>query len=164
MKAISLWQPWASLIAIGAKRVETRSWAPPVSMIGSRIAIHAAKHRTDSETIASLLLPVAKATGACVGDTLIWLANLPRGEIVCTVRVVCAKQVSNLTPEWTRALSEQERAFGDYGTGRWGWVLDDVVKLPQPIPYRGAQGPFNVPDELLGRPVNQERLFREAAQ
>jgi hypothetical protein len=26
MKAITLWQPWASLIAIGAKKYETRSW------------------------------------------------------------------------------------------------------------------------------------------
>src|ERR1700732_4369319 len=43
MKAISLWQPWASLIACGAKPYETRDWAPPESMIGQPIAIHAAK-------------------------------------------------------------------------------------------------------------------------
>lgn len=43
MKAISLWQPWASLIACGAKPFETRSWAPPRELIGQTIAIHAAK-------------------------------------------------------------------------------------------------------------------------
>lgn len=43
MKAISLWQPWASLIACGAKPYETRSWAPPRDLIGTTIAIHAAK-------------------------------------------------------------------------------------------------------------------------
>ena len=43
MKAISLWQPWASLIACEAKRIETRSWKPPQSLIGERIAIHAAQ-------------------------------------------------------------------------------------------------------------------------
>lgn len=43
MKAISLWQPWASLIACGAKPYETRSWAPPRELIGQPIAIHAAK-------------------------------------------------------------------------------------------------------------------------
>lgn len=43
MKAISLWQPWASLIACGAKPYETRSWAPPRDLIGQPIAIHAAK-------------------------------------------------------------------------------------------------------------------------
>jgi hypothetical protein len=43
MKAISLWQPWASLIACGAKPYETRHWAPPRDLIGQPIAIHAAK-------------------------------------------------------------------------------------------------------------------------
>lgn len=43
MRAISLWQPWAQLIACGAKPYETRDWAPPYSLIGQRIAIHAAK-------------------------------------------------------------------------------------------------------------------------
>jgi hypothetical protein len=43
MKAISLWQPWATLIACGAKPFETRSWAPPRDLIGQHIAIHAAK-------------------------------------------------------------------------------------------------------------------------
>jgi hypothetical protein len=43
MKAISLWQPWASLIACGAKPYETRSWAPPRHLIGTTIAVHAAK-------------------------------------------------------------------------------------------------------------------------
>ncbi len=43
MKAISLWQPWASLIACGAKPFETRSYAPPRALIGETIAIHAAK-------------------------------------------------------------------------------------------------------------------------
>lgn len=43
MKAISLWQPWASLIACGAKPYETRDWAPPRDLIGQPIAIHAAK-------------------------------------------------------------------------------------------------------------------------
>lgn len=43
MKAISLWQPWASLIACGVKPYETRDWAPPRGLIGQPIAIHAAK-------------------------------------------------------------------------------------------------------------------------
>ena len=45
MKAISLWQPWASAIAVGAKRYETRGW--PAVAGGQRfagwLAIHASK-------------------------------------------------------------------------------------------------------------------------
>jgi activating signal cointegrator 1 len=40
MKAITLTQPWATLVAIGAKRIETRSW--PTNYRGP-LAIHAAK-------------------------------------------------------------------------------------------------------------------------
>lgn len=43
MNAISLWQPWASLCAIGAKPFETRDYPPPPNWIGKPIAIHAAK-------------------------------------------------------------------------------------------------------------------------
>ena len=42
MPALTLWQPWASLIAIGAKSIETRSWPAPAGLVGERIAIHAA--------------------------------------------------------------------------------------------------------------------------
>ena len=43
MKAISLWQPWASAIAIGEKTIETRSWWTPHR---GALAIHAAKTDT----------------------------------------------------------------------------------------------------------------------
>ena len=43
MKAITLHQPWATLIADGAKTIETRSWRPPQTLIGQRIVIHAGK-------------------------------------------------------------------------------------------------------------------------
>ena len=43
MKTISLWQPYASLIAAGVKTIETRGWAPPKRLMGQRIAIHAAR-------------------------------------------------------------------------------------------------------------------------
>ena len=45
LKALTLWQPWASLVAIGVKTIETRSWRAPANLIGERIAIHAAAKR-----------------------------------------------------------------------------------------------------------------------
>ena len=41
--AITLHQPWASLIALGIKTVETRSWPAPTRLVGQRIAVHAGK-------------------------------------------------------------------------------------------------------------------------
>src|SRR5665213_1508383 len=51
MPAISLWQPWASFIAIGVKPYETRHWRAPSRFIGRRILIHAAKRRLDKDDI-----------------------------------------------------------------------------------------------------------------
>lgn len=45
IKVLSLHQPYASMIARGVKTIETRSWAAPVSLIGQRVAIHAAAKR-----------------------------------------------------------------------------------------------------------------------
>lgn len=42
MKALTLYQPWASLIAYHLKLIETRSWCAPQSMIGQQLLIHAA--------------------------------------------------------------------------------------------------------------------------
>ena len=41
--AITLHQPWATLIALGIKSVETRSWPAPARLVGQRIAVHAGK-------------------------------------------------------------------------------------------------------------------------
>lgn len=46
MKAVTLWQPWASLIAFGLKTIETRSWG---TRYRGPLLIHAAKRRPTFE-------------------------------------------------------------------------------------------------------------------
>lgn len=43
IRAVTLWEPWASLVALGVKTIETRSWPAPKATIGERLLIHAAK-------------------------------------------------------------------------------------------------------------------------
>ena len=129
MKAISLWQPWASAMALGLKTVETRHW-----WTGQRglIAIHAAKRWTAEErefTAAMGLPPV-----------------LPLGAIVAVGELVEVKRSEQLVGQ----LSEQELGWGNYGPGRYGWIFRNVVALNEPVPFRGAQGFFEVPDDLTG--------------
>lgn len=111
MKAISLWQPWASLIACGAKPFETRSFAPPSDLIGQVIAIHAAK-KIDPEAaeFAEELLfgqfepggfalaekLEASWGGEAVGDEIMGIfghAAMPIGCIVCLARLDAAFQL-----------------------------------------------------------------------
>lgn len=138
MICVSLWQPWASLIALGAKRFETRSW--PTSHRGP-IAIHAAKNNTQSSMFYRRpFFDVFKAAGI---DSF---HKLPLGCIVATARLVrCVR-----TEEIRATLSGEEIAFGDFTIGRFAWELADVRPLPTPVPYRGAQGLFQVSEKMLG--------------
>lgn len=139
MKTISLWQPWASLIAIGAKRIETRHWAAPANVIGQRIGIHAAKttshlHVCDTEPFSNY-----------ISDS----RALPFGALVATAVLDRCTEMTERAIRELQARLPDEAEFGLYEPGRFAWVLRDVVALGEPIPYRGMQGFFEFPDALL---------------
>lgn len=150
MKCISLWQPWATLIAIGAKRIETRSWATDYR---GPLAIHAARRWTpaqrqfsSSQPCRNLLLAAGFPWWRRGPGRFDW-HGLPRGEIVAVCRLVtCVPACSALTasPE-----NDQERAFGDYSGGRWAWILADVAALKRPVSCRGQRGLFDVDENLV---------------
>ena len=151
MKAISLWQPWASLIMLGAKRVETRSWRPPEALIGARVMIHAAKHLDPvafMEPFASVLghHPSSAPRGALLGSVL--LEGAWRIDHAADAELV-AHEYHRLDggggrPVFDVEAAKYELAFGDYTVGRWAWGLADVRRLREPISYRGGQRFFNV--------------------
>jgi hypothetical protein len=71
----------------------------------------------------------------------------PLGAIVAVARVV---DIREMTPAWIEEQTPLERAVGDWQPGRYGWVLDGVVRLEKPVPLRGLQGLFNVSREDVG--------------
>ena len=129
MKALTLWQPWATLIVMGQKRFETRSWKRD-NLIGERIAIHAAMRPT--KDLPRALVQELVAFGL---DPL----DLPLGAVLGTAVVIDFHQTEVIAPSLTR----REIAFGDYAAGRWAWRFDDVELLPKPEPARGRQGVWN---------------------
>jgi hypothetical protein len=149
LRTITLHQPWASLIAIEAKPFETRCWAPPVSAIGTRIAVHAGLH------VEKRLAPaLAKAVISLFGPN--WASIVPRGQILCTALLVGAwktgKSVSGkgAMAEVTDCVDgSPERKFvktdvyGDYARGRWAWLLADLQLMRPTIPARGYQKFWN---------------------
>ena len=139
MKALTFTQPWASLVALGAKRIETRSWRTPYR---GMLAIHAAKGFPKWAQDTCLDSPFDKELA---GD------ELPTGAILATCRLVACiptrELQQNRVIEMDAAaqcenfyLSDLERAFGDYSPGRWAWLLADVKRLKDPIPVKGALG------------------------
>ena len=135
MKALTLWQPWASLIVMGHKRFETRSWKRD-SLIEQRIAIHAAK-RPPKDLSRDLLHELA----ALDLDPL----GLPLGAVLGNAVVADFHQTELIAPD----LARRELAFGDYAVGRWAWRLVDVEMWPEPQPTRGSQGIWKLDDSAV---------------
>lgn len=120
MKALTIKQPWASLIMFGGKDIENRDWAAPRSLIGQRIAIHSSKKLDEME--------FEDAVDMCRARGLTWPDIKDEwkegGVILGTVRLVACVQ-KHPSP-W----------FVD----DFGFVLADPQPFKTPIPIRGALG------------------------
>jgi hypothetical protein len=138
MKALSLWQPWASAIAVGAKRYETRHWPAPAWLIGQRVAIHAAtrRHCADRECMETILGESVESHALFEKHREHVYAALPFGAVVCTAVLKACHDTAGLQ------VSEIEERWGNYSAGRYAWELVDVVRLDPPAPYTGRQGIF----------------------
>jgi hypothetical protein len=132
VRAISLWQPWASAIALGHNRVETRHWS---TKYRGPLAIHAARRwSAEQREFASAEAALGRLP-----------PMLPLGAIVAVATLVDVRRTEELVSQ----VSAVERLYGDYGRGRYGWLLEDITLLSEPLPWRGHQAFFTVPDELL---------------
>ncbi len=137
MKAISLWQPWASLWCSPAKLHETRHW--PINHRGW-LLVHAAK-RAIPPHLGDELEDICDGT---FGNG--WHKSLPLGAIVGMVNL--AECIS------TGAMPEGHELTADYlcgnfQPGRWAWRRLDFVVFKNPRPFRGQQGLFEVPDDVV---------------
>lgn len=132
MKALSLWQPWASLVALGIKRFETRGWSTPHR---GPLAIHAAR---------KLAIPVERdssfdAALALVPPGYDW----PLGGVVGVANLVDCVPTSTARA----SLSAIEIACGDYGPRRFAWKLEGA-RVVGPFSCRGELGIFDVDDRF----------------
>lgn len=164
-KVLTLTQPWATLIAIGAKRIETRSWS---TSYRGPLLIHAAAGLgpvggkrgyldlcRSQPFFTELIRHKPNRAGMFYDDDyFLWL---PRGAIVAVCELIECMQIDGAptgfavhTPERSDVwwLTRDEKAFGDYTIGRYAWLLADVRRLPEPIPARGQIGLWTWDGEL----------------
>lgn len=148
LRAITLWQPWATLVALGIKKIETRHWKTDFR---GPLLIHAAKNPrlTEAEERKySWLLETNGHKGGLIRD-------LPYGSIVAVCTMTDCLKMVNLQ-HFTQGSGEicishqsyLEKALGDWRAGRYAWELDGVVKVA-PIPVKGMQGFWSVPENVI---------------
>ena len=112
MKALTICQPYAEMIASGEKRIENRTW-----YTGYRgpLAIHAGK------SLGYLRL----------ADMKRW-PDMVFGAIIAVGRLVACVPVN----VW-RDLHRPNHRDWKYAEGPWCWLLRDVRRLDRPIPCSG---------------------------
>ena len=142
MKAISLLQPWAALVVMGGKKIETRNWA---TKHRGTILIHASHGKAGS--IFASEPPFKKY----IPD----FKKLPFGAIIgeATITDVIRIEDIEMPDEIINRLTMEEKAFGDYSYGRYAWMLEDAVEFTVAIPAKGTLSVWEYPDENLRHAV-----------
>ena len=156
MRALTLHQPWASLVAMGLKPMETRGWAPPASLEGAPLAIHAGSRPVPRDIPGEIQARMTSRLGP------MWRTLIPYGAIVARCVVadvyrVCQspgprddygyEQVVALDRQpdgTTRKILVRRDGFGDFRVGRYLWVLEDVRPLRPTFPAKGRQGLWEI--------------------
>ena len=146
-RVITLWQPWASLVALGLKANETRSWA---TSYRGPVYVHAARtwnvfNRRAWEE-AEVFVFDARANGLNVPPLP---RRPPLGVVVCRCTLTRCRPTP---PSLVAAAPEHylDERFGDWRPGRFAHSLSAVEPLPEPVPWPGRQGRYwQAPAELV---------------
>jgi activating signal cointegrator 1 len=132
MKAISLWEPWSTAIAMGYKKVETRHW---YTSYRGWLLICSAKNLKAVANFCHL------QQEGYFPDLRFSDLNFGKAVAVCKLKG-CVK----MTEEFIDRQTEAERLFGDWQPGRFAWILEDVNAI-EPFPVTGKQGLWDVDKE-----------------
>jgi hypothetical protein len=128
VRALTVRQPWATLLASGVKVYETRSWRAPEALTGQRILIHASASLSASEREFARSLRRQ-------GILPVRADDLPTGRIVGSARLVaCVPTGRGFAP------GMPERLLGDFSPGRWAWLMADPEELDVPVAAKGRLG------------------------
>ena len=164
MRALSIRQPWAGCVAHIGKTVENRTWRCPYRYIGAQIAIHAGSTVEpevisvpdgDGKKWASLFASQAEwdawrhwKLGYKPRDVANWPPKLALGAVVAVATVAGCH------------VRDPKEGCGDgtYADGiicspwampdQFHWVLAAVRPLPEPVPCKGKQGLWSLPEDV----------------
>lgn len=131
MKAISLIQPWATLIALGAKTIETRMWG---TQYRGNILIAASKKRPPKEMLYWGFEILIKR-GIIEDQIEFQSLTYPLGKVLCVAEIVACRPMTT---------TDEQAALCEVTPGRMAWVLRNIRQI-KPFDIKGALGLYEVP-------------------
>lgn len=157
MKALTIWQPWASLVIVGAKPYEFRRWPAPRFLRGQRIAIHAASRPIRLEEVNEILGRITEGESALKEDLarpmLERLAAMPKkqAKVGLTLSAVLGTAILGEPVRCTELFAGTIDP-DDIDPDMWAWPMNDIRQFKPPIDYRGAQGFWDFPAGMVPMP------------
>lgn len=163
MKALTIWQPWASLIIAGAKPYEFRGWRAPRSLIGQRIVIHAGATKIPATEVAKLFValrdrdlsePNRIAAAMTCLDTekalpILGRAWSPGEEGPLPMSAGLGTAIVGEPRDGFEIAEEFGVPFANYSDrdeeANWGWPMLEVERWDVPVAMKGRQGFWNWP-------------------
>jgi hypothetical protein len=142
MKALTIWQPWASLIIAGAKPVEWRGWACPRWIVGQRIAIHAGTRAAKPAEIADIIERIDDDETSLISEiarpllTAVHTRSWPLSSVLGTA--IIGRPIPVI--EWLREHAPDFLDSDRIDHSKFAWPLTGIERFEPVIPARGAQG------------------------
>lgn len=134
VRIFTLWQPRATLMALGLKTIETRSRG---TSYRGPIAIHAALRYPETARVFA---------GKLMHEGVLPMAKLPFGKILCVVDLYDVRPTEEGS---LLARGKGEHRYGNYDAGRSAWLTKMLKSLDNPVPYPGAQGLRRLPEAFV---------------
>ena len=137
MQALTIREPWASLIVSTNKKFETRDWKRNYRGV---LAIHSGKQSVPVEDYPLGLEEILDDLEITQNDL-----NNNKQKIIA---IATLKEIHLMTDKFINEQTELERLTGFWEPGLYAWELTDIKPITQPIPARGMPGLWTVPDDI----------------
>jgi predicted transcriptional regulator len=153
MKAITIKQPYASLIVEGIKDIENRTWKCPEKYIGQRVLIHSSSSEKYDKLPLDKMFTESQLSRLYEKYTETELCKrvYPFGAIIGSVEIVdCVVNHPSIWAEKTEEPLEYYTGEEEFGYCTiYNWVLANPIKFPKPIPAKGKLGFWESECEIL---------------
>ena len=137
MQALTIREPWASLIVSTNKKFETRDWKRNYRGL---LAIHSGKQSVPVEDYPLGLEEILDDLEITQNDL-----NNNKQKIIA---IATLKEIHLMTDKFINEQTELERLTGFWEPGLYAWELTNIKPLSEPIAARGMPGLWEVPDNI----------------
>src|SRR5579885_1873558 len=144
MKALTIWQPWASLVMIGAKPCEFRRWdyrTRDATLEGQRIVIHAGARHIRPREVLDIKAAILEGRSSLKDDVALPLIERLLQAHKCQGVLFMSAGLGTAILGTPRRIDAWFKAPGSDRIHRqmWAWPLLKVEPFSVPVPCRGAQ-------------------------